>query len=490
MKKKNLPLIPSVTITGIGAEGKAIARIPMPNGEGGTSDIVCFVPYCVPGDVVDLQVTKKKHSFMEARVERFASYSDQRTEPQCPHYGTCGGCKWQILPYNEQLRYKQQQVVDNLTRIGKVPLPEISPILGSKHIYEYRNKLEFSASDRKWLSWDAIHAAGGLDKIDNSYGLGFHIPNCFDKVLDIHTCRLMPDINNRIRNGVRTFACEHGLTFYNEHTHQGQLRTLMLRNNHKGEVMLVVSFGEKVTEPCMALLEYLHREFPEIISLLYVENLKMNDTIADQDIHVYFGQDHIFEEMEGLQFKVGPKSFYQTNTEQAYELYKVARDFAFTPSSHSPLGGEPEGCPLIYDLYTGTGTIANFVARQARQVIGIEYVPEAIDDAKVNSEINGITNTLFFAGDMKDVLNDAFLHEHGRPDIIITDPPRAGMHEDVIATILRAEPQRIVYVSCNPATQARDLAMLDSTYRVAKVQPVDMFPHTQHVENVVLLEHR
>ena len=490
MKKKNLPLIPSVTITGIGAEGKAIARIPMPNGEGGTSDIVCFVPYCVPGDVVDLQVTKKKHSFMEARVERFASYSDQRTEPQCPHYGVCGGCKWQILPYDEQLRYKQQQVVDNLTRIGKVALPEISPILGSKHIYEYRNKLEFSASDRKWLSWDAIHAAGGLDKIDNSYGLGFHIPNCFDKVLDIHTCRLMPDINNRIRNGVRTFACEHGLTFYNEHTHQGQLRTLMLRNNHKGEVMLVVSFGEKVTEPCMALLEYLHREFPEIISLLYVENLKMNDTIADQDIHVYFGQDYIFEEMEGLQFKVGPKSFYQTNTEQAYELYKVARDFAFTPSSHSPLGGEPEGCPLIYDLYTGTGTIANFVARQARQVIGIEYVPEAIEDAKVNSEINGITNTLFFAGDMKDVLNDAFLQEHGRPDIIITDPPRAGMHEDVIATILRAEPQRIVYVSCNPATQARDLAMLDSTYRVAKVQPVDMFPHTQHVENVVLLEHR
>lgn len=486
MKKKNLPLIPSVTITGIGAEGKAIARIPMPNGEGGTSDIVCFVPYCVPGDVVDLQVTKKKHSFMEARVERFVSYSDRRTEPQCPHYGTCGGCKWQILPYDEQLRYKQQQVVDNLTRIGKVALPEISPILGSKHIYEYRNKLEFSASDRKWLSPDEFKALNNQinDQIIN--GLGFHIPNCFDKVLDIHTCRLMPDINNRIRNGVRTFACEHGLTFYNEHTHQGQLRTLMLRNNHKGEVMLVVSFGEKVTEPCMALLEYLHREFPEIISLLYVENMKMNDTIADQDIHVYFGQDHIFEEMEGLQFKVGPKSFYQTNTEQAYELYKVARDFAFAPLPNEQI----VNAPLVYDLYTGTGTIANFVARQARQVIGIEYVPEAIEDAKVNSEINGITNTLFFAGDMKDVLNDAFLHEHGRPDIIITDPPRAGMHEDVIATILRAEPQRIVYVSCNPATQARDLAMLDSTYRVAKVQPVDMFPHTQHVENVVLLEHR
>ena len=476
MKKKNLPLIPNVTITGIGAEGKAIARIPMPDGQGGQSDMVCFVPYCVPGDVVDLQVSKKKHSFMEARVERFISYSARRTEPQCPHYGECGGCKWQILPYEEQLRYKQQQVVDNLTRIGKVALPEVSPILGSKHIYEYRNKLEFSAADRKWLSWDAIRAAGGLDKIDNTYGLGFHIPNCFDKVLDIQECRLMPDINNRIRNTVRSFAREHGLTFYNEHTHQGQLRTLILRSNHKGDVMMVVSFGEKVTAPCLALLEHLHREFPEIISLLYVVNLKMNDTIADQDIHVYFGQDHIIEQMEGLQFKVGPKSFYQTNTEQAYELYKGARDFAALT-----------GDELVYDLYTGTGTIANFVARQARQGIGIEYVPEAIEDAKVNSAINGITNTLFYAGDMKDVLNDAFLAEHGRPDIIITDPPRAGMHEDVIATILRAEPKRIVYVSCNPATQARDLAMLDAMYAVDRVQPVDMFPHTQHVENVVLL---
>ena len=479
MKKKNLPLIESVTITGIGAEGKAITRIPMPNGEGGTSDIVCFVPYCVPGDVVDLQVTKRKHSFMEARVERLVKPSEERCEPNCPHYGECGGCKWQILPYEAQLRYKQQQVFDNLTRIGKVELPPISPILGSKHVYEYRNKLEFSCADRKWLSWDAIRAAGGLENIDNTYGLGFHIPNCFDKVLDIETCRLMPDINNRIRNGVRTFAREHGLTFYNEHTHQGQLRTLILRTNHRGEIMLIVSFGEKVAEPCLALLEYLHQEFPEIISLLYVENLKMNDTIADLQIHVFFGQDHIIEQMEGLQFKVGPKSFYQTNTEQAYELYKVARDFA-----------DLTGNELVYDLYTGTGTIANFVARQARQVIGIEYVPEAIEDAKVNSEINGITNTLFFAGDMKDVLNDAFLNEHGRPDIIITDPPRAGMHEDVIATILRAEPKRIVYVSCNPATQARDLAMLDATYRVDRVQPVDMFPHTQHVENVVLLNHR
>ena len=481
MKKKNLPLLPSVTITGIGAEGKAITRVPMPNGEGGTSDIVCFVPYCVPGDVVDLQVTKKKHSFMEARVERFVQYSDKRCEAVCPHYGECGGCKWQILPYEEQLRYKQQQVVDNLTRIGKVVLPDISPIIGSKHIYEYRNKLEFSAADRKWLSWDAIHAAGGLENIDTTYGLGFHIPNCFDKVLDITTCRLMPDINNRIRNSVRTFAREHGLTFYNEHTHQGLLRTLILRTNHKGEMMLIVSFGEAIgNQPAASsLLEHLHQEFPEIISLLYVENLKMNDTIADQEIHVFFGQDHIMEQMEGLQFKVGPKSFYQTNTEQAYELYKVARDFAALT-----------GNELVYDLYTGTGTIANFVARQAKQVIGIEYVPEAIEDAKVNSAINNITNALFFAGDMKDILNDAFIRKHGRPDVIITDPPRAGMHEDVIATILRAEPKRIVYVSCNPATQARDLSLLDHLYKVEKVQPVDMFPHTQHVENVVLLNHR
>lgn len=478
MKKKNLPLIESVTITGIGAEGKAIARIPMPNGEGGMSDIVCFVPYCVPGDVVDLQVTKRKHSFMEARVERVVKPAEERSEPECPHYGECGGCKWQILPYEAQLRYKQQQVLDNLTRIGKIALPEISPILGSKQIYGYRNKLEFSCADRKWLSWDAIRAAGGLDKIDNSYGLGFHIPNCFDKVLDIEDCRLMPEINNRIRNGVRQFAREHGMTFYNEHTHQGLLRTLILRSNHKGELMLIVSFGETISHQpsAFSLLEWLHQEFPEIIALLYVENLKMNDTIADQDIKVYFGQDYIIEQMEGLQFKVGAKSFYQTNTEQAYELYKVAREFAALT-----------GNELVYDLYTGTGTIANFVARKARQVIGIEYVPEAIEDAKVNSEINGITNTLFYAGDMKDVLNDAFLREHGRPDVIITDPPRAGMHEDVIATILRAEPKRIVYVSCNPATQARDLAMLDAAYRVEKVQPVDMFPHTQHVENVVLL---
>lgn len=462
MKKKNLPLYENVEITGIAAEGKALTRI---------NDMVVFVPYCVPGDVVDLQVTKKKHSFMEARVERLVKPSEHRCEPVCKHYGECGGCKWQILPYEDQLRYKQQQIIDNLTRIGKVELPEISPILGSKHIYEYRNKLEFTFSDRKWLSWDVIRAAGGLEHVDTAYGVGFHIPNCFDKVLDITECHLMPDINNRIRNAIRDFAREHGISFYNEHAHEGQLRTLIIRTNHKGEVMLIVVWGEA---PDMRLMEYLQQTFHEIVSLLYVVNQKLNDTISDQEVYVFAGQDHIMEQMEDLQFKVGPKSFYQTNTEQAYELYKVAREFA-----------ELTGNELVFDLYTGTGTIANFVAHQAKQVIGIEYVPEAIEDAKVNAQLNHLDNTLFFAGDMKDILNADFIAHYGRPDVIITDPPRAGMHEDVVKTILAAKPKRIVYVSCNPATQARDLNLLDAKYKVTRVQPVDMFPHTQHVENVV-----
>ncbi len=484
MKKKNLPLYEGIEITGVAAEGKALVRI---------DDIVCFVPNCVPGDIVDLQITKKKHSFMEGRVVRVVKPSPVRCEARCKHYGICGGCKWQILPYEEQLKHKQQQIVDNLTRIGKIELPEISPILGSKHIYEYRNKLEFTFADRKWRTMEELEQL----KIKNEElkiepGLGFHIPGAFDKVLDIEECHLMDDINNRIRNGVRTYALEHGLTFYNEHTHQGLLRTLMIRNNHKGEVMVVVSFGEKIEDfkfQISNLLEYLHQEFPEIVALLYVENLKFNDTIGDLDVKVYAGQDHIIEQMEGLQFKVGPKSFYQTNTEQAYELYKVAREFAFENGENGGNGenGENGELPLVYDLYTGTGTIANFVARQAREVVGIEYVPEAIEDAKVNSKINKIENTKFFAGDMKDILNDAFVAKYGRPDVIITDPPRAGMHEDVVDVILKAEPKRIVYVSCNPATQARDLQLLDKKYRVTKVQPVDMFPHTQHVENVVQL---
>ena len=467
MKKKNLPLLENIEITGIAAEGKALTRV---------NDMVVFVPYCVPGDIVDLQVTRKKHSFMEARVERIVKPSEERCEAVCTHYGVCGGCKWQILPYEAQLRYKQQQVVDNLTRIGKVALPEISPILGSKHIYEYRNKLEFTFADRKWLPWEEINAAGGIEHIDNTYGAGFHIPNCFDKVLDIKECHLMPDINNRIRNGIRDYARQHGIRFYNEHTHEGQLRTMIIRSNHRGEIMLILSFGEPLNAACEGLLEWLHGEFPEIVSLLYVINTKMNDTIGDLDVRVFTGTDHIMEEMEGLQFKVGPKSFYQTNTEQAYELYKVARECA-----------ELTGDELVFDLYTGTGTIANFVARQAKKVIGIEYVPEAIEDAKVNAAMNGLGNTLFFAGDMKDILTADFIAQHGRPDVIITDPPRAGMHEDVVNTILAAEPKRIVYVSCNPATQARDLALLDAKYRVTRVQPVDMFPHTQHVENVVQL---
>ncbi len=476
-KKKNLPYLENIEITGIAAEGKALTRV---------NDCVVFVPYCVPGDIVNLQITKKKHNFMEARVESFVSYSDKRCEPVCPHYGECGGCKWQILPYEEQLRYKQQQIVDNLTRIGKIELPEIMPILGSEKIYHYRNKVEFTFADRKWLSWDAINAAGGMDKVDKAHGLGFHIPNCFDKVLDITECHLMDSINDAIRNSIRAYAIAHTLSFYNAHSQEGFLRNLSLRNNHKGEYMLIVVFGAEAVshvdnykQAQEDLLAFLHEQFPQITSLLYVINPKCNDTIGDLPVHVYFGNDHIIEEMEDLQFKVGPKSFYQTNTEQAYELYKVARNFAGLT-----------GNELVFDLYTGTGTIANFVAHQARQVIGIEYVPEAIEDAKVNAKINSLDNTLFFAGDMKDILNTDFIKQYGRPDVIITDPPRAGMHEDVINTILFAAPERIVYVSCNPATQARDLNLLDGVYKVAKVQPVDMFPHTQHVENVVLLVKR
>ena len=503
MKKKNLPILENVEITGVAAEGKAIARM---------DGIVIFVPNCVPGDIVDLQVTKKKHSFMEARVLRIVQPSPVRCEARCRHFGVCGGCKWQILPYEEQLRYKQQQVVDNLTRIGKIELPEINPILGSARIYEYRNKLEFTFSDRKWLPTEDFMRIENPDML--AYGLGFHIPNCFDKVLDIEECHLMPDINNKIRNSVRTYARENGLTFYNEHRHEGLLRTLTIRNNHKGELMVIVCFGEAITNHKSQItnfLEFLHQEFKEIVSLLYVENLKFNDTIGDLDVKLYSGRDHLIEEMEGLCFKVGPKSFYQTNTEQAYHLYSVARAFAFAPIENGELrienyemsqdeiaannGNQNSqfsilNSPLVYDLYTGTGTIANFVAKKARQVIGIEYVPEAIEDAKVNSAINGITNTLFYAGDMKDILTDDFIQEHGRPDVIITDPPRAGMHPDVVKTILNAAPERIVYVSCNPATQARDLHDMDADYRVAAVQPVDMFPHTPHVENVVLLERR
>ena len=467
-KRKALPLLEKVLITDVAAEGKAIAKV---------NDMVVFVPYVVPGDVVDLQVKRKKHSYAEAEAVHFHEYSPQRAVPFCEHYGVCGGCKWQILPYEEQIKYKQKQVTDNLKRIGKIELPEISPILGSKKTQCYRNKLEFTFSNKRWLTQQEVAEDVKYDQMN---AVGFHIPNAFDKVLAIEKCWLQDDISNRIRNAARDYAYEHNYSFQNLRTHEGMLRNIIVRTSTTGELMvIVVCHIERDEEMDLfkALLQHLADKFPEITSLLYIINNKVNDTITDLDVHVFRGNDHIFEEMEGLRFKVGPKSFYQTNSEQAYELYKVARNFAGLT-----------GNELVYDLYTCTGTIANFVSRQARQVIGIEYVPEAIEDAKVNSQINGITNTLFFAGDMKDMLTQDFINQYGRPDVIITDPPRAGMHQDVIDVILFAEPKRIVYVSCNPATQARDLQLLDVKYRVTAVQPVDMFPHTHHVENVVLLE--
>ena len=473
-KKKELPLLEQITITDVAAEGKALARV---------NDMVVFVPYVVPGDVVDLQVKRKKHSYAEAVAVKFHEYSPLRSEPFCKHFGVCGGCKWQCLKYEDQIRFKQKQVTDNLVRIGKVELPEISPILGSELTERYRNKLEFTFSNKRWLTQEEVDRDFQYDQMN---AVGFHIPGAFDKVLAIDECHLMDDICNKIRNGVRDFAYEHNYSFFNLRTQEGMLRNMMIRiaedENDRSIKGLMVVMQFKIVDAAeekqmMQLLQFMADTWPEITSLIYVINNKCNDTIGDLPIHVFKGDDHIIEEMEGLKFKVGPKSFYQTNSRQAYNLYKVTREFAGLT-----------GDELVYDLYTGTGTIANFVSRKARQVIGIEYVPEAIEDAKVNSALNGIDNTLFFAGDMKDILNQEFINEYGRPDVIITDPPRAGMHGDVIDTILFAEPKRIVYVSCNPATQARDLSLLDVKYKVTRVQPVDMFPHTHHVENVVLLE--
>lgn len=466
-KQKQLPIFENLTITDIAAEGKAIVKV---------DDCVIFTQYAVPGDVVDIQITKKKKNYMEGRVIKFHSYSDKRCIAPCEHYGTCGGCKWQILPYDEQIRHKQKQVEDNLRRIGHIELPEISPILGSKKIYQYRNKLEFTFSNRRWLSFEDMQKEHRPEDLN---GVGFHIQGMFDKVLDINKCHLQDDISNLIRNEIRTYALENNLSFFDLRSQEGFLRTLIIRTTSTGELMVVVVFFYEDIEKENALLSHIADKFPQITSLLYVINSKANDTITDQTIHCFKGDDAIYEKMEGIRFKIGPKSFYQTNSEQAYELYKVARNFA-TLSDND----------LVYDLYTGTGTIANFVSRQAKHVIGIEYVPEAIEDAKVNSSINNIDNTEFYAGDMKDILTDEFIARHGRPDVIITDPPRAGMHEDVIKVILNALPKRIVYVSCNPATQARDLQLLDEKYKVAAVQPVDMFPHTHHVENVVKLELR
>lgn len=467
-KKKPLPILENIQITDCAAEGKSLARV---------NDMVVFVPFCVPGDIVDLQVRKKRHSYMEAEVIRFVEKSAVREEPFCEHFGVCGGCKWQNLPYDKQLEMKQRQVYEQLTRIGKVELPEFMPILGSRKIREYRNKLEFGCSNKRWMTREEI-ASG--EPAGEMRAIGFHITGAFDKILPIHNCHLMDGLQNEIRNFIYQYAIDNDLTFFDLRQQTGLLRDVMVRNSNTGEWMVLVQFHydeEGDRERSLQLMEALADRFPQITSLLYVDNQKCNDTFCDLELTLYKGNDHIFEIMEGLRFKVGPKSFYQTNTDQAYHLYSVARQFA-------GLTGEE----VVYDLYTGTGTIANFVARSAKKVVGIEYVPEAIEDAKVNSDINGIGNTLFFAGDMKDILTDDFIAGHGRPDVIITDPPRAGMHPDVVETILRAKPRRIVYVSCNPATQARDLQLLDRLYKVVAVQPVDMFPHTPHVENVVALE--
>ena len=476
--KKPLPLLEAVEITDYAAEGKSLARIMYGNSNiddnGVQHPLVLFVPWTVPGDIVDVQVRRKKNSFLEGEAVRFVQYSERRRQPKCQHFGICGGCKWQMIPYDEQLRMKHKQVSDQLQRIGKIALPEIQPVLGSVKEFEYRNQLEFSCSNKRWLTLDEVRSGVTYD---NMNAVGFHITGAFDKIYPIERCHLMDDLQNRIRNFIRDYANEHNISFFDVRAQEGLRRDMMIRNSNSGEWMLLIQFNS--TEAHKPLLEAIHCRFPEITSLLWVNNQKCNDTFGDLPVHVYYGNDHIIELMEDLRFKVGPKSFYQTNTEQALELYKVARSFA-----------ELTGEELVYDLYTGTGTIANFVAKKAKHVIGIEYVPEAIEDAKINSEINHIDNTEFYAGDMKDILTDEFVKHHGQPDVIITDPPRAGMHQDVINVILNAKPKRIVYVSCNPATQARDLQLLDADYKVAKVQPVDMFPHTPHVENVVQLVKR
>ena len=466
-KKANYPLIEGLEITTLAAEGKAMGR---------WNDVVVFVPMTVPGDVVDVQIRLKRRRFMEGYVVRYVKKSPLRTEPFCEHFGVCGGCKWQNLPYEEQLRFKTEQVRDQLTRIGKIELPEIAPCLGSAETRFYRNKLEFTFADRRWLTREEVGAGGDIAP---EPALGFHIPNMFDKVLDIRKCWLQPGPSNEIRLEVKRFCLENGYTFHNARTHEGLMRNLIVRTASTGEVMVVAVFGADDRERIGALLDHIAERFPAVTSLFYVVNTKLNDSTGDLDAILYKGKDHILERMEGLSFKVGPKSFYQTNSAQAYELYKVARDFACLKPGD-----------VLYDLYTGTGTIANFCASRCAKVVGIEYVPEAIADAKVNSELNGIGNTSFYAGDMKEVLDDGFVAANGRPDVIILDPPRAGVDEPVIGVIRRAAPERIVYVSCNPATQARDLALLDADYRVAAVQPVDMFPHTHHVENVVKLVRR
>lgn len=467
MARGKKPLLEKIKIEKIAAEGKAIAYV---------NEKVLFVPHTVPGDIVDVQVTRKRKSYLEGTVVNTHHESELRIQPMCSHFGTCGGCKWQNLPYEKQLEFKQQEVIENLQRIGKIPLKNIQPIIASEQQLYYRNKLEFTFSNRRYLTHEEI-----LQKEDivHTPALGFHVPGLFDKVVNIEHCYLQGSLSNDIRNFIQKYALSHGLSYYDIRAQQGFLRTLIIRTASTGEIMVIIAFGHEAKHTRETLLTELIQQFPTITSLMYVVNEKCNDNLTDQEMICYAGRDHIFEEMEGLKFKIGPKSFYQTNSAQAYCLYNATRQLAALT-----------GNEIVYDLYTGTGTIANFVARKAKKVIGIEYVPDAIEDAKTNSNLNGINNTSFYAGDMKEVLNESFISQHGRPDVIITDPPRAGMHPDVVQTILNTAPQRIVYVSCNSATQARDLQMLDAAYEVMAVQPVDMFPQTHHVENIVLLQRK
>ena len=466
-KKKPLPIIENVEIVDVAAEGKSIAKI---------DDMVVFIPYGAPGDIVDIKLDKKKKSFAEAHIERMVRPSEIRIEPFCEHFGVCGGCKWQHLPYDFQLKFKRQQVVDALQRIAKVEIPEIPTTIGSDNTTCYRNKLEYTFSNKSWLTFEQMKSG---EEFPDRNAVGFHIPGAFDKVLNIKKCWLQDNISNEIRLFIRDYALSKGYTFYDLKNQQGLMRTIMVRIASTCEIMLIVVFGEDNPEAVNDVMEAIKEKFPQITSLLYVINLKVNDTIGDQEVITYSGKPYIEEEMEGLKFRIGPKSFYQTNSHQAYKLYSKTREFAHLT-----------GNELVYDLYTGTGTIANFVARQCRKVVGVEYVPEAIDDARLNSQVNGIDNTLFYAGDMKDILTDSFVAEHGVPDVMIIDPPRAGMHEDVVKVILNAAPKRIVYVSCNPATQARDVALLDCKYKITDIQPVDMFPHTHHVENIIAMDLR
>ena len=463
-KKKDI-ILENVRIESVAAEGKALAKV---------DGAVLFVPFAVPGDIVDVKVTKKKKNYMEGYILRLVTPSEHRIEPFCSHFSICGGCKWQPLPYPMQLQAKQQQVYDQLVRIGHLDVPEISPIVPSDETVYYRNKLEFTFSDRRWIYQD--EDPDGLSPAQRC-GLGFHVGRFFDKVLDIKHCYLQKDPSNQIRLFIKEYAVSHGLPFFNIREHTGFLRNMFIRSTEAGDIMLIICFYHEDAEARTALLDAVSEAFPQISSLYYVINGKANDSVADQECILYKGDEAIYEHMEGLRFKIGPKSFYQTNTRQAFKLYSVAREFA-------GLTGEE----TVYDLYTGTGTIAQFVSSKARKVIGIEYVPEAICDARENALANGITNCEFFAGDMKDILTDSFVSQHGRPDVVILDPPRAGIHPDVAQVILNAEPERIVYVSCNPASQARDLAILCSRYRITAVRPVDMFPHTHHVENVVRLD--